>query len=185
MQFLKLNPFAILRMIFQVTDRKFIFLKFGWPLFKLSLKRLVIFLFFFVQGDQQRNVYLQHWAPLNDKFSQKSSQVQFFITSIVTFSKVSVISNFCDVNRVSSKIYICILHFCYIFIICLLFITFYLEKDKIKTRIKFLFSEKIPYFRQNIYFFLYTQNNKNIYHKRSICVTKLQNHKIFVFFLFN
>ena len=46
MQFLKLNPFAILRMIFQVTDRKFIFLKFGWPLFKLSLKRLVIFLVF-------------------------------------------------------------------------------------------------------------------------------------------
>ena len=47
--------------------------------------------------------------------------VQFLVTSIVTFSKGSAISNFSDVNRFSSKIYI----FCYIFIIlCFLFHTF-------------------------------------------------------------
>ena len=36
MKFLKFNPYAILRMIFHVTDRKFIFLMFVWPLFNLT-----------------------------------------------------------------------------------------------------------------------------------------------------
>ena len=40
MKFLKFNPFAIVRMIFQVTHRKFIFLKFDW--FNLTLDLTLI-----------------------------------------------------------------------------------------------------------------------------------------------
>ena len=40
MKFLKFNSFAIVRMIFQVTHMKFIFLKFGWPLFNLTHKEI-------------------------------------------------------------------------------------------------------------------------------------------------